>query len=201
VKVTIYFEGGGDGGALKTLARKGLKQFIGRMGFYGRMPGIVACGSRNDTYDRFCVAMRTYNSGVPYLPILLVDSEDQVSTDDIWSHLYVRDKWKRPSGADDVQAHVMVRCMETWFLADVDALKRYFGNRFSESALPRHSNIEDIDRKEISDALHKAARNTPKEGYNKGRDSFRVLAELDPAKVIAASSHAKRLFETLKKHL
>jgi hypothetical protein len=204
VSITIYFEGGGDRQDLKTLARKGLSQFVERMGFKGRMPKIVACGSRRMAYDRFKTALRESASLNNELPILLVDSEDSVTGEmGAWEHLHKRehDRWERPPGADDDQAHLMVRCMEAWFLTDVDALKRYFGNGFAEHALPRRTAIEDIDRHEISASLQQAAKNTAKNGYEKGRDSFRILGMSDPRNVIGASPNAKRFFDALQKYL
>lgn len=49
--VKLYLEGGGDAAALKTACREGFAKFLGKAGMTGRMPRIVACGSRADAYD------------------------------------------------------------------------------------------------------------------------------------------------------
>jgi len=72
-KIKIYIEGGGDQAKLKRACRRAFSKFFERAGFAGRMPGVVACGSRNKAFNDFCTAVATANDGV--LPLLLVDSE------------------------------------------------------------------------------------------------------------------------------
>lgn len=69
----LYVEGGGDAAALKTACREGFAKFLGKAGLAGRMPRIVACGSRADAYDSFCTAIRNGEAAM-----LLVDSESPV---------------------------------------------------------------------------------------------------------------------------
>lgn len=131
VTITIYVEGGGNGNELKERCRKGFQKFFEKAGMRGRMPKVVACGARQNAYDRFCTAVTM--TGDHRLPLLLVDSEVPVS-DSPWRHLQSRDAWSRPEGAQDEQAHLMVQVMESWFLADRPALVRHFGQGFRESA-------------------------------------------------------------------
>lgn len=56
----LYVEGGGDSAALKTACRAGFSEFLSKAGLKGKMPRIVACGSRQNAYDSFCTAI---NSG------------------------------------------------------------------------------------------------------------------------------------------
>ena len=60
-----------------------------------------------------------------------------------WAHLRARDGWIRPADATDENAHLMVQCMETWFLADRDNLADYFGHGFNPNALPAREEIEE----------------------------------------------------------
>ena len=62
------------------------------------MPKIIPCGSRNDTYKDFCIALK--NSQPGDLPLLLVDSEGPIS-ESPWQHVLHRvgDEWKQPDGA------------------------------------------------------------------------------------------------------
>jgi len=198
VKVRIYVEGGGDHNeALQTRCRKGFADFFRKAGFTGRMPPVVACGSRNNAYDSFCTAVA--NAGPNQFPLLLVDSEAPVS-EQPWKHLKNRDKWDRPANAADDQAHLMVQCMESWFLADREHLARFFGQGFNENSLPGNENIEEIPKKTVFSSLKMATRETKTKGeYGKGQHSFAILGGLDPAKVRAASKHAADLLETLNK--
>jgi hypothetical protein len=92
----------------------------------------------------------------------------------------------------------MVQCMEAWFLADKDTLAAFFGNGFNRGALPSNPVIEDVAKLDVMNGLKAATRHCGKKGeYGKGRHSFEILARIDPARVTAASPHAKRLVETL----
>lgn len=197
VKVRIYVEGGGRG-KLKSDCREGFHRFFEKAGLARHMPSVVACGSRNDTLKRFRTAVCSVRP--EELPLLLVDSEAPVSSNGKpWDHLLSRDNWQRPEGAEDKQAHLMVQCMESWFLADVPALRRFFGDRFK--APTEQANIEMIPKQDVLKRLNNASRNSQKGKYNKGRHSFDILKQIDPGKVTANSQYANRLVETLRKHL
>lgn len=200
VSVKVYVEGGGDHN--RTLAiqcRKGFAMFFERAGFKGRMPAVVACGGRQQALKDFCTALKSANSAT--FPVMLVDSEGPVRSD-AWAHLRDQDKWTRPTGARDDQAHLMVQCMENWFLADRAALADYFGQGFSEAALPPASDPESVDKPTLLEALKKATRQAKSKGeYNKGRHSFDILARLDANAVIESAPHAKRLVDTLNSKL
>ena len=55
--VKLYVEGGGDSQLLRTACRQGFAEFLGKAGLAGRMPRVVAGGSRSSTYDMFCTAV------------------------------------------------------------------------------------------------------------------------------------------------
>jgi hypothetical protein len=173
---------------------------LDRAGLRGHMPGIVACGSRTEAFKDFCTALRTAAPGE--FVCLLVDSEDPVKPNtSAWAFLGTRqaDQWKRPQGANDDNAHLMVQCMETWFLADGDALEGFFGQGFRRSALPNRTDVENIPKRDIFSAIERATSAcVPKGQYRKGAHSFEVLAMLDPEKVANGSPYARRLFDTLK---
>lgn len=194
----LYVEGGGDGKALRSACRKGFRTFLERAGFEGRMPRIVASGSRQGSMDDFFTAIQQ-TAGDAFL---LVDAEGPVTTKDPWKHLRERDGWARPKGATDDQCHIMVQIMESWFLADRSALADYFGNGFRENALPGTPDaVEGIAKKEVLSGLQRATRAVQKGEYNKGAHSFAILESLDPSKVKDASRWAKRLLDTLEAKL
>ena len=199
MKIKIFVEGGGDGSTLKTECRRGFSTFFERAGMKGRMPSVLACGSRNEAYSDFCTAVM---QAVPdVLPLLLVDSEDAI-TQSPWAHLKTRDNWDKPAAATDEQVHLMVRCMESWFLADRSQLAKYFNQGFDANALPAGTNVESIDKDTLMNALKHASRQCKtKSRYDKGEHSFEILSMIDPEVVAKASPHAERLLKTLRANI
>lgn len=158
------------------------------------MPSVVASGRRQDAFNDFRAAVR--RPGNYDFIVLLVDSEGPVAQrSGPWRHL----SWDQPSGTTDDQVHLMVQCMEAWFLADQDCLVAYYGNGFKQNVLPARPDIEKIPKDDVLNGLKNATRSGVSKGeYGKGQHSFDILAQIDPNKVIAASSHAKRLVDTLQ---
>lgn len=206
--VKLYVEGGGNAAALKTACRQGFTTFLTKSGLTNR-PRIVACGSRRDAYDSFCIAIRNGEEAM-----LLVDSESpvkaqhQTGQDDSWQpwrHLKDRpgDGWEKPRDSAETDCHLMVQVMETWFLLDRDALKRFFGQGFRENALPATTTpVEKIAKKQVYETLEQATRDCKtKARYGKGEHSFELLAKIDPHKVTAASPWAKRFIDALEKKM
>lgn len=92
----------------------------------------------------------------------------------------------------------MVQCMESWFLADPEAVASYFGQGFDSNALPKNPRVERVPKQEVLRSLDRAARPTKKKGYRKGAHAFSLLATIDPKKIENASPWAKRFFERLR---
>lgn len=206
----LYVEGGGDAKDLKTECRKGFNLFLQKAGLAGKMPRIVACGSRGKAYDMFCTAVRQGEDA-----LLLVDSEAPVAQQAQpghpgnaqsragwlpWHHLYHSDGWYCPQNTKNTQCHLMVQCMENWFLADVGTLQRIFGQEFRPAALPAtgRGGVEFVPKADVLRGLEQATRGCGRKNrYSKGRHSFKVLAELDAGRVLIASPWAQRLVENL----
>ena len=177
--------------------RRGFRLFLEKAGLEGSMPRIIACGSRTMAYDRFCTAQE--QARADEFIVLLVDSEEGVEEDvEPWAFLERRDRWDKPDGARDDNAHLMVQCMEAWFLADRDTLSQFFGHGFRANALPNRPDVENIPKPDLYNALRGATRDSRKGEYGKGRHSFDLLAQLDPQRVVDASPYAKRLVDTLR---
>ena len=193
VSARLYVEGGGDSKELKTACRRGFASFLDRAGVAGRMPRIVACGSRANAFDRF----KTGHESKGVDATLLVDAEGPVTAKTAWGHLQQSDGWSRPKGATDDQCHLMVQVMESWFLADKDALEAYFGQGFRRQALPANPNVEQIPKQDVISGLERASDGTGKGRYNKGAHSFEILASLDPTKVRKGSCYAERFVKAL----
>ena len=197
MSVRIYVEGGGDSKQLKADCRKGFSKFFEKAGLAGRMPRIHACGSRNRAFDKFRTKLAESQTETNSV-LLLVDSEDPVSHgSDPWSHLKKRDRWEQPDNADNDNVHLMVQCMESWFLADVDSLEQFFGKGFRRADLPKNPKVEKVTTDAIASSLKSATQRCKSGPYSKGGHSFRVLAVICPAKVANASPHAKRLMDTV----
>ena len=193
----VYVEGGGRGKALRSQCQEGFSEFFARAGLQGRRPKIVACGGRGDAFRDFSIACR--NARKSSVPILLVDSEEAVAANaSAWAHLKAQDSWDKPEGAADDSAHLMVQCMEAWFLADMECLAEFFGQGFNRNALPRRTEVEAVPKKDLLDGLKNATRGCKsKGGYSKGSHSFSILKEVDPVRVMRASPRARSLINVL----
>ena len=197
--VFLYIEGGGDRAALHDELRYGFAQFFSKAGCRGTMPRIVACGGRAQAFDRFQTACANGKRA-----ILLVDSETLVNAtcESPWEHFQTREGDERlvkPQRVSDDDAHLMVCCMESWFLADRDALTTYFGHGFNENALPHENNqIESIPKERVLGELARATKNSRKGQYDKGRDSFTLIGLIDPQKIEEKSPWAERLLKKLR---
>ena len=192
----LYIEGGGDNRRLGAQFREGWTSFFQRAGFGDRMPKVVRGGTRQQTFSRFVTALRDSQGGT--VPILLVDSEGPVAAaHSVWQHLRTCDRWHKPAAAGDDQAFLMVQVMETWFLADRNALQTYFGERFMTNAIRQWPQLEEVPGETVFDALEKATVGCSKP-YVKGKVASELLAQIDPRLVEDACPHAKGLLDRLR---
>lgn len=195
-KVKIYVEGGGDSESLRSELRRAMSKLLKKLDLK-KMPAIIACGGRNQTFDRFQTAVREGKDQV----FLLVDSEASVGQSHEflpWEHLKQRDDWSSTDNMDDDQCHLMVQCMESWFLADPEALKVFFKQGFVEKHIPpQGQDVEAISKNQVLTKLENATRNSTKGAYRKGDHSFEILEKIAPEKIKAASKWAERFFNTL----
>ncbi len=176
----LYVEGGGESKELQTRCREAFSKLLTEAGFEGRLPRIIASGSRNAAYEDFTTAHTSSNSA--YVG-LLVDSEDPVSDGEApWEHLRRRDGWERPKEADDTQVFLMTTCMETWIVADRTALQNHYSKCLQTSALPATTDLEARDRHTIQDALVHATR-TCSNAYTKNKRSFVLLGSVRPSEL------------------
>ncbi len=192
MSVRLYVEGGGDKNS-KIACRGAFRSFVRKAGADRRMPRIVASGSRNQAYNDFKAALVQRN----VTAMLLVDAEEEVTASGSWEHLRSRDNWRRPPDASNDQCHLMVQIMESWFLADRQALQAFYGHSFRAGALPGNPKIEQIPKQDVLNGLERVGQGTRQRGYSKGRHSFDILATLDPAKVRAASPYANTFIQAL----
>ncbi len=199
VKITIYIEGGGDNRNLQKRCRRGFSEFFKKLNL---QINIVACGGRQFAYNDFCIKLKNTKPNEHCL--LLVDSEAPINEGmNVWQHVFLRkgDGWAKPDKATDKHLHFMVECMESWFMADKEALANYYGKKFNKNALSKNTNIENISKQDLYDTLKVATKYTTKGSYSKGGHSFEILSKIDANNVTNKSPSAKRLHKTLQELL
>ena len=194
VRVRIFIEGGGI--ASDEVFTDGWRSFFVAAGLLGRMPRVVRGEGREQTFDKFKTALQRRRPNE--LSILLVDSEGPVAAGhSAWQYLRHQDNWEQPQGAANDSAYLMVQVMETWFLADRDTLRQFFGHSLNESHFRRWPDLEEVPKSTVIDALERATSNCQKP-YRKGRVSFELLGQINPQRVSDACPHASRLLNYLR---
>jgi hypothetical protein len=173
VSAIVYLEGGGDSRELHRRCCEGFRKLLENCGFKGRMPHLVACGGREGAMDDFKTA---HSQRMADYVALLIDSEKPLASVNAgWAHF----KREKPAGAGDDQVLFMTTCMETWIVADRNALAAHYGAALQTSALPPLDNLELRGRDDIQAKLARATRKCTN-AYEKGKRSFAVLAKLKP---------------------
>ena len=134
--------------------------------------------------------------------VLLIDS-DHPDNGRLIASLKDSRIWDNQIGASvhDDQIHFMVQVMESWFLADKDALDRYYGRDFQPNQLPQNQNVEQIRGNDVIGGLEDAARRTRKGKYHKTKHAPEILQAIDPNKVRNAAPNCERLFATLRRQI
>ncbi|WP_341736953.1 DUF4276 family protein [Microcoleus sp. CAWBG640] len=164
----------------------------------------IMSGSRRDACDDFLMSVESYPES---FNVLLVDSESPVSESHTpWEHLRSRKEdqpWILDSlGIDDACCHLMVQTMEAWFIADIDALNKFYNGGFKADYLREkleNQSVEKVLKYNLTKWLKSATDETSKGKYHKTRHAPKLLALLDIDKVRKASPSCDRLFITLTK--
>ncbi len=189
----LYIEGG-ESKEDQIRCREGFRRLLEKAGFTGRLPRLSACGGRNSAFDDFKTAQASAKAG--HFVAMLIDSEDPVTDgEQTWAHLKTRDNWDKPAGADDEQVLFMTTCMETWIVADRVTLKAHYRHKLQENALPPTNNLESRSRSDVHKELAHATRECSN-AYKKGKRSFVVVGELNPAALeplLPSFARAKRI--------
>lgn len=191
--VKLIIEGGGYP-ELDSDLRKAFNILLRKAGIE-TMPRIIAAGGRAQAYDRFQSALRNHEDA-----ILLIDSErsiDSCYADRPWDFLKSFEHWEWLPELKDEHCHLMVQCMEAWFLADSSCLVEYYGKNFNVKCLPK-SAVENVSKDKYESILsHAATQCKNKNNYDKGRDSFKILMKANPAKIRSQSPWAERFFSSI----
>ena len=191
-------EGGGDSADDKASLRRGMSELLGALREAARQERlhwkVVPCGGRNATYDAFLNATKTWPDTVN---VLVIDSEAPVANLNLpRTHLKQRDGWDLAAIQED-SIHLMIQVMDTWIIADADALANYCEQHFQKRALPQTQNLEGIEKEQIYNALERATARTQKGAYRRIRHAADLFANIDPVIVRRRCPSCGRLFVTL----
>lgn len=189
-KIRVYVEGGGDSFETRAQIRRGFSIFLNKL---GSSIDVIACGPRDSAYHDFLNAWEDYPGA---FLVLLVDSESKVTLDPL-GHLAYHDRWVF-EGIHREHCHLMVQIMEAWFLADIEALKTFYGQGFREDKIQHSLNIENISKNTIDVKLRAATRSSEKGKYHKIKHASKILELLNINKVRAVAPHCERLCSTLE---
>jgi hypothetical protein len=194
--VAIYMEGGGNSRDTKAALRQGMDAFLAMLKDAARARSwhwkLVCCGGRQETFDAF---IRSLVADEMSVTALLVDAEGPV-TSLPRAHLGARDGWDCRCVGDEA-VHLMIETMETWIVADAQALATYYGQRFNANSLPKARNLETIAKSMIATALEQATRVTQKGSYHKIRHASDLLRQIDPQIVRQRCPRCARMFHDL----
>jgi hypothetical protein len=184
-EIRIYFEG-------DRALKPGFHQFLGELRVLAR-----AKRCQLSLIDTRATPLEDLQDGIRANPhawsILLMDSDGPVDRERL-----TRLGLSRPA-RDSV--FWMVQVMESWFLADKDALARFYGPRFLPKALPQNPQVEKIPKADALRGLKDATRRSSKGPYHKTQHAPALLALIDPARVRQAAPHCKRLFDGVTRRL
>ncbi len=196
-EIRIYIEGGGNDRLSWRKIRAGFGEFLDPLRQLARSRriewSVIPCGSRNETFKEFRIALRRHPEA---FNVLLVDSEDRVVLPR-WDHLRQQDRWDVPALHED-QCHFMVRAIESWLVADPDALADFYGQGFLRNALPRQEDVEAIEKNDLMAKLDRAVRETSKRTYRKIDHCAELLKRVDRQRVRSRARHCDLLFTTLE---
>lgn len=137
-----------------------------------------------------------YYNGIKANPnawnVLLLDSDTHI---DSTLEQLCRSKGVEPTYSGSV--FWMVQVMESWFLADIDALRSYFGNSIREG----NPKVEEIPKSDVLQKLDQAAHRRFDRGYDKIQDGVKLLNITNAVKVRKAAPNCERMFTALLNEL
>lgn len=203
--IKLYVEGGGKGSHKRATIKlqQGFDSFFSELKEAARAKKIsfkiIPAGNTQSTYDDFIFSVK--NSAQSF-DMLLVDSDEAVAESES-ARAFLQRKYKKwqLKNIKDEQCHLMVQIMESWFLADVDAVKTFYGKEFKETAIPKNDNVETIAKDAVEKSLNAATAKTQKAEYHKIEHGAKILEIINPQKVRKAAPHCEKLFRVIKEEI
>jgi hypothetical protein len=128
--------------------------------------------------------------------ILLIDS-DAPDNGSLLPNIMETPLWRQhaPKKLSTPAVHWMVQVMESWLVADENALRSYYKKKLKPEALPKRENVEDITPSQVLRALSRASGGT----YDKASHAPKILEQLDPEKVRARAINCDRFLAFIAK--
>ena len=197
--IAIFMEGGGETSSTQSHLRQGMAEFLGEIRTDCKEREwhwkLVACGGRDEAYRKFT----RFNDVRYHIAVLLVDSEEHVPKDlPCHEHLMKRDGWDLKNvNVDNV--HLMVQSMETWIVADLNALQEYYGPKFNSRILPTTQNLEHVSKNDVAQSLCRATTETTKGAYHKIHHAKDLLKLMESSVVRVRCPRCELLFTRLEK--
>jgi hypothetical protein len=103
--------------------------------------------------------------------------------------------------AHEASVFWMVQIMESWFLADIDALRAYYGNGLQEKNLKGNPTVENRPKDDVYSGLTSATKGTKRGEYHKTKHAPALLAAIDVSLVRAAALNCDRMFRIIMSRL
>jgi hypothetical protein len=196
--VVIFIEGGGTFEKEKRILRAGFDSFFQPLkrlaAERGKSFRLVACGGRDEAFRAF-ENERKFEEETHCL--LLIDSEE-VLDDGVKAQLAQRERHWNLTTVPEGDLHVMTTTMETWIIADLNALRTFYGQHFAQNRLPVHNNLEKVSKQDVWRDLAAATQNSQAGIYHKMRHAPKLLSRMDSTTVRQRCSHCNRLFQTVE---
>ena len=205
--IFVYVEGEGGGNKKQPAKRHHLdgefrqawKQFLQPLADFAKTKGVlffqcIPGRGGSQSLEKFAHPLPTQAGA---LRILLIDSERPAAeVTKPWKYL---PKCKRPNWADDRSCYLMVQCLETWLLADPEAIRVHYDEKSKPCFRPRELKawppLETVDRKILQKALEKATENCTRPYFHAYGNV--LIAVVSREKLMKLPS-VERLFKDLK---
>jgi hypothetical protein len=184
-EIHIYFEG-------HRLLKPGFNKFFSELRERAEANGCrfrpISCGSRDNACRDFSIAQANRDSW----NLLPIDAEGPIDNSTI-AELKKRHHWKQLQMRS---VFWMVEMMESWFHADVGALRTFYGGDLKETALKANQRVEQIPKRDLIRGLSDATSGTGKGNYfdHKTDHGPKLLAMIKPELVRRAAPNCERLF-------
>jgi len=186
-EIRIHYEGAPQ-------LKEGFRTFFGKLVFgdYSRRRRVqfIAGRGRSDTIHDFQDALESHPGS---WNVLLIDSE---GPDD--GQLFER---LALPAAQEKSVFWMVQLMETWFVADIQALRKFYGQGLREAHLRIKRDVEQVSKKDVLKWLGHATKTTQKGKYDKTDHAPRLLSLTEPALVREACPNCQRMSDVFHARL
>ncbi len=182
-ELRIYFEG--DEGL-----KRGFDTFLREIKTAARSKGwdFDTVATNGTPAKDYITALKTHSRA---WNVLLLDSDEAL----VRSSTSLSRK-KGLKGCDPDSIFWMVEIMESWFLADPEALERHYKGGFKTKAVKGNREVEKIPKADVLRRLENATRRTKAGKYQKNH-AFKVLELINPARVRNAAPNCDRMFSVI----